>query len=297
MKMGACIAALVLTSGCHFDDDASLGLSQSSGADGGQVDSAVALPDAAYVERRHLLLSEIKPTVSSEEFIELFNPTAETIDLSDYFLADNAGYANLAGAFGEGPRPTVHFSDFIARFPGGASIAPGEVKVIAMDSDGFEERFETEPDYALDGVGAAAMREVYSNSIGSQASLTDSGEGVALFFWDGDTDLVVDVDLMVAGAATSAANQLQDKSGLAVDGPDTGAAATKYFSEAASIDDMPLQAEDEQTYQRIALEGGREDRDATGNGLHGHDESSERIAETWTVADAPTPGTVPNLAE
>ena len=51
----------------------------------------------------HLLLCEVVVTPTSDEYIEITNPTAATIMLDNYYLSDDADYALLPGAFGDGP--------------------------------------------------------------------------------------------------------------------------------------------------------------------------------------------------
>ena len=97
-----------------------------------------------------LLLSEIVVTPTAGEFVEIHNPTASAIDLSDVYLTDAtfAGggtyYYNIvtgANAGGGG------FGDFHARFPDGASIAPGEFQTVSMaGSDDFFADLRLRPD-------------------------------------------------------------------------------------------------------------------------------------------------------
>ena len=57
--------------------------------------------------------------------------------LDDYYLSDDEDYARLPGEFGAGPATSLIPSDFIAGFPRGSSIAPGEVLVVAIDGAAF----------------------------------------------------------------------------------------------------------------------------------------------------------------
>ena len=54
---------------------------------------------------------------------------------------------------------------------------------------------------------------------------------------------------------------------------------------------MPLATDETQSYQRTVPEAPAEVQTGSGNGLHGHDETSEDTSLTWSVG-APTPGTV-----
>src|SRR5437870_5090318 len=44
----------------------------------------------------HVLISEISVTPAAAEFIEIYNPTAAAVDLTNYYLSDNAGYHGIA---------------------------------------------------------------------------------------------------------------------------------------------------------------------------------------------------------
>ncbi|HLU66743.1 MAG TPA: hypothetical protein VKZ63_10730, partial [Kofleriaceae bacterium] len=77
-----------------------------------------------------------------------------------------------------------------------------------------------------------------------------------------------------------------------VDGPDDDDVATLYRADSALM--MPMVAMDGGSYQRIRLEEGHE-LAAGGNGVSGHDETSENTRATWEqdVGTVPTPGEVP----
>ena len=190
-----------------------------------------------------LLLSEVVVTPTAGEFVEIFNPNPFPVDLSDVYLTDatfqNGGayYYNVvtgADAGGGG------FSDFHARFPDGAAIAPGEYQTVAIaGSDAFLAEYGALPDYELVDDGGAAdgvpqMREALPGSIALDSGLTNSGEVVVLYYWDGESDLVTDLDYVVWGDT----NEGVDKTGVAIDGPDADAATSTYAP------DTPLASQD-----------------------------------------------------
>jgi hypothetical protein len=129
---------------------------------------------------------------------------------------------------------------------------------------------------------------------GTGATLTNAGEPLVLFFWDGASDKVTDVDLMVAGTPT-AANQLANKGGVAIDGPDADAITAAYATDANTLPSQTAPASGRST-KRVALESATvEVQTGGGNGVSGHDETSEMLGMTWdtTGYTLPTPGTVP----
>ncbi len=243
-----------------------------------------------------VLLSEIVVTPTDGEFIEIHNPTSETVDLSNYYLTDatyasgGVYYYNIvtgANAGGGG------YGDFHARFPDGATIAPGEYQTIAIaGSDAFEATYGVAPTYELyeDGGSADAipdMREALPGSINGQGSLSNSGEVVVLYYWDGTTDLVTDIDYAVWGDKAEAVS----KTGVSIDGPDADSTPSTYVADTA-IGDQDVIATGAHpsgsSFQRIDPTEGTEHKTG-GNGVNGHDETSENLSVTWATA-APSPG-------
>lgn len=244
-----------------------------------------------------LLLTEIVVTPTAGELVEIYNPTASAIDLSDVYLTDatfaggSTYYYNLVTGTNAGGGG---FGDFNARFPDGASIAPGEFQTVAISgSDGFFATYGIDPTYELfeDGAGADAipdLREALPGSINDQGGLTNGGEIVILYAWDGASDLVVDLDYAVWGDKDEAV----DKTGVALDGPDADTDVTAY------LDDTPIADQDVistaahangASYQRVDFTEGTEVQTG-GNGSTGADETSENLSATWVGNLAPTPG-------
>ncbi len=257
--------------------------------------SSCSLPEP----KADLLLSEIVVTPTGGEFIEIFNPTAAAIDLSNVYLTDAtfAGggvfYYNMvtgAGAGGGG------FGDFHARFPDGATIGPGEFQTVALNgSANFVTEYGTDPTYELyeDGAGADAvadMREALPGSINGQGGLSNSGEIVILYAWDGASDLVEDIDYAVWGDKVEAV----DKSLLGIDGPDADGADSFFAAETAIVDqDVILDGAHAggDSFQRVDFSEGTEAQTG-GNGVTGDDETSENLSATWSLLAA-TPGAAP----
>ncbi len=230
-----------------------------------------------------LLLTEVVLQLSAGEFVEIANPNTTPVDLSTYYLADAGSYFRLPG----GP-PILDTADFIARFPAGASIPGKGVITVALDTAvAFTTAYGAAPTFALNG---GTMTTVASNGV---AGLTNGGELVVLFRWDGTSDLVRDVDMLLAGVP-SVANALVDKSGVTLDGPDADVTTTAYKADAGTLAAQPTAPASGRSTKRTALEAGHEMQSGAGNGLTGDDETSENTAMTWdTTFTAPTPGAIP----
>ncbi len=243
---------------------------------------AIMMPDAAIdappTSTAHLLLSEVCVTPDGSEFIEIYNPTAVAIDLTHYYLSNHGSYYTLPlGA------PTLPLAHFVVKFPDGASIAAGGVQTIATQGAmPFMAAYGAPPTYSItDGTMTAV-------TVNSTPRLTDGGASLILFAWDGTSGLVKDVDIMVVGIPSNT-NVLVNKSGVTQMG-------MTYATDAMTIGPQPSAPGIGQSTKRIKREDGQETQTGGGNGLTGHDETSEHTEVTWDTAfGAPTPGTVPAL--
>ena len=242
-----------------------------------------------------LLLSEIVVTPTAGEFVEIYNPNGFAVDLSDVYLTDatfaNGGtyYYNIVTGSNAGGGG---FGDFHARFPDGASIGAGEYQTVALaGSAGFIATYGIAPTYELfddaSNDGEQVMREALPGSINNQGGLTNSGEVVVLYTWNGQSDLVTDLDYAVWGDKDEAV----DKSGVSIDGPDADSDPSTYLA------DTPIASQDViaggshsggNAWQREDLTEGNEVKTG-GNGAAGHDETSEDLSATWCEF-TPTPG-------
>ncbi|MCH9647374.1 MAG: thrombospondin type 3 repeat-containing protein [Deltaproteobacteria bacterium] len=252
--------------------------------------AALAWPTSSRAIDDHLLLSEAVVTPTPSEFLEIYNPTNAPVALDDYYLSDDEDYALLPGASGSGPAPGIGSTDFIVQFPAGATIAAGGVIVVAFDGAGFFTASGSNADFEIHGTDAGTPDMIATDVGGPTAGLTNSGENAVLFFWDGASDLVQDVDMLNIGTP-STGNDIGDKTGVSVDGPDGDTTASMYATDAFT---MPQQAGDPGfgfSTKRTATEAGFE-TNGGGNGLTGDDETSEDITMTWdSTFTAPNPGT------
>lgn len=239
----------------------------------------------------HVLLSEAVATPTTGEYIEIVNTTGAAVDLTNYYLSDDQDYALLPGAYGAGPAPDIVASDFIAQFPAGTIIPGGGVIVVAFDGAGFTTEYGITADFEILALDENTPDMIATN-VGETAGITNSGECAVLFYWDGLSDLVMDVDLVNIGTP-SATNTFLDKGTLSVDGPDADTDASTYLTDALTMPQMIADPGFGFSAKRINFEDG-EEVFTGGNGITGHDESTENILVTWTSEDftAPDPGVV-----
>lgn len=277
--LGACAAGL---SGC----ERLLSIHDPVAGDGsiGGDDAAI---DAGPPAASPILLSEVVMTPDPGEMIEIVNTSNQDVELSDYYLSDSGNYYKTPFD------PAVDMTDFIVKFPAGAVIRAHQAIAIAVDTPtNFLDTYTVLPTYSLrDG----SMTTIAMNGA---PNVTNGGEPIFLFRWDGRSDLVSDVDLLLAGAPSGATNAFPNKSNVTQDGPDAGAEPSKYAVDLHTIVGQPGAPGSGLSTKRIALEDNRETQDGNGNGPSGHDETSENTALTWDGTasapfTAPTPGTVP----
>jgi hypothetical protein len=214
------------------------------------------------------------------------------VDLSNYGVSDSHLYDKItSGGFS-----TASGSDFAARFPPGSIIGSEEYRTIALanasgGSVSFLSLYGTRPDFELrPGANGATndsavldMLPTQAGSIGANASLTDGGEPVILFY-DPHGPVVLDVDYVFYGTA-SASNPPVDKtgeSGYRADTPATLQHAAPAPGEAGSL-------------HRCVFAESAEARGG-GNGTTEHDETSEDASRSFVAtaqAALRTPGAPP----
>jgi len=124
----------------------------------------------ASASNRHLLISEVFYDTgsgsSSEEWIEIYNPTRDEIDLSGYLLGDEETKGGGEGMY---------------RFPDGAKIRTNEKIIIALKASGFCSLYNKFPDYEFveteDSVPNMKKEKSWATGV---INLANSGDEVLL---------------------------------------------------------------------------------------------------------------------
>ncbi len=279
------------------------------------VASVLALPLArtARADADHLVLTEVVARERNQNgvqlgspFLELANPTGVDLSLDGVYLSTAQDIVNGkfywtavgGGDSGGGTGGNVH-----CRFPAGMSIAAGDTVVIAINgTTQFQAAYGFLPDLELfeDGVTpdqVPDMREVFWGSIGAGLgsnganvpALSTTVESVVLYRWDGASDLVDDLDYLFYGTDTRVR---VDKTGASFDGPDVDQAPSAYAADTA-VNLQHTAASSAPTFGRaLARRTFAEDGEvvAGGNGLTGHDETSERPARELGTGHRPESG-------
>lgn len=257
--------------------------SSSAGASSGLPGSSSAGGSSGSAPPAHLVISEVVAQPTPGEFVEIYNPTGTTVDLSNYYLSDNALYHGIAAGQPFNPVLATAGTDFLARFPAGTTLAPDAVLVVATGT-GFETTYSRCPDFILAATAftctngtAAAMLSPTNGGIGNTVGLSNNREMLVLFSWDGTAATVKDVDYVTWGASFDAETRA-DKT-----------AVSGYAADTAAANQTPtLVPGVSQSLTRCTVEGAEP---ATGgNGLTGHDETGEDLANAFVVETSPSPG-------
>lgn len=236
----------------------------------------------------HLLISEVAVDPGAAEFIEIWNPTDTAVDLSNYYLSDNAVYYKIMVGDDWMPTGTAGI-DFLAQFPAGTTIAPGAYLVLATDAE-FEAEFQRCADFRLTeapvpcggGDVPSMVAPATTGALGTSATglLTNDDEMLILFHWDGtDGASLKDVDYVAWGKGVSV-SQKSDKTGKMGFLPDTPVAMQRPAPVPGPRQSISRCNDDLEPGE--ILEGS--------NGINGHDETSEALDVSFVVTAAMTPG-------
>jgi hypothetical protein len=269
----------------------------SAGATGGAGGSpSDAGDDGSTPATDHVLISEVGIEPGGAEFVELWNPTSADVDLSDYYLADNSAYHALTtGPWAPGGTPGT---DFLVRFPAGTTLAAGAVLVVASEpaqgNDGFAQIFGSCPTFTMNATGAAlscnggnvpAMTVPPNGSVGANAGalFSNDREMIVLFTWDGSANTVKDVDYVTWGTNFDDNTRI-DKTGISGYQPDTARNLQKPANQGVAGDGGASLS-----IERCSAESA--ETQTGGNGLTGHDETSEDMTTAFVSQASPSPGT------
>jgi hypothetical protein len=276
------------------------------GVAGGRVWRCAAMAAAACLGAHasadnHLLITEVKGAGS--DFIEIWNPTQSAVDLTNYYLSDSVRYSRIACCITD----LSLTSDFIARFPSGSSIPAGGLITVAMSANAHLAAYGSNPTFEMPsndpkdpGSPVPDMLDPWGNGIGAAKEISDGGEWIFLFYWDQQSDLVKDVDIIRVGIIRGSDGWV-GKNTECWDGPDMDITCSTYNTtpDAMSQQGMQSSAPSTHSYKRLYKEGALENHCA-GNGLTAHDETSENNALTWdghgVAYTAPTPGSIPLIS-
>lgn len=262
-------------------------------------------------QANHLLITEVAVRPNFLQFIEIFNPRpkdSEPIALANYYLTNDGDAMPVVGMTPRNSYTTivkgkdsleVGESDFVVRFPKTDSIRGQTYLTIAIassDTSSFFERYQNEPDYEIFFKNRRGMMNdrTVTNIDTIKAGkgpikLRESDDVVVLFNWDGRSALVKDVDYVRWGK-----REAVNKTDLIINGRAYAADTPADQQKVIDLTNGHQLLKSWQRRQRPREFGEPSacdeiDPSIPTNGLAGHDETSESLAEAFQQAK-PTPG-------
>ena len=136
----------------------------------------------------HLVLNKVCITPDQAEMIEIYNPLSESVDLSNYYLSDSNKYYQWIN--GE----SIGNFDFLIKFPSGTSIPSEETYIVTTQtSEDFFNYYGYESNLSILDENLEVVE------YGVNPNLSGSEEMLVLFYWDGESQTIQDVDYFLWG--------------------------------------------------------------------------------------------------
>ena len=212
----------------------------------------------------HLIFNRICVNPNEGEMIEIYNPTSEIIDLSNYYLSDQNDYYNWV----YGNSSNLSSQDFLIKFPDNSQVEPQSLFSITTQTiSDFSIYYGYEPDISI----IDTEFEVFE--IGSNANLSNSQEMLILFYWDGSSETIKDVDYFLWGNSGQAVSKTIDEGYVYNDTSIENQIFIRNYGASIYSDSL---------YVRDSIDETNENQNE-GNGITGHDETSEDLASSWLI--------------
>jgi hypothetical protein len=273
------------SSGTGSSGTGSSGGSSGTSSSGGTNDGGKDASSDGGPATSHVVISEVGVAPAGGEFVEIWNPTSQAVDLSQYYLSDNALYHGIAADAAFAPPIATSGTDFLAKFPNGTMLAAGATLVVATDAVSFYAKWTKCPDLVLKvadvacTVGTAKAMVVPTNgAIGANVGFSNDREMLVIFKWDGAAATVKDVDYVTWGGQFDSETRI-DKTGVAGYVADTKADAQSPAPAPGNFLSIERCSKSEQGEKKTG-----------GNGIDGHDETSEPFGSNFVIQLTPTPG-------
>tara|TARA_X000001036_G_scaffold2118_3_gene1878 strand:+ start:28244 stop:29686 length:1443 start_codon:yes stop_codon:yes gene_type:complete len=210
----------------------------------------------------HLIFNRICITPDEAEMIEIYNPLGESVDLSNYYLSDSDKYYTWIS--GE----SIGNFDFLIKFPEGSSIASGESYTITTQSNlDFSDYYDNLPDISL------VDSELDIFEFGLNPNLSGSEEMLVLFYWDGVSSIVQDVDYFLWGDFDKGVSKTIEEGYPFNDTNLENQMFIRNYSTSDFYDSLYVRS-DINEYEEVQFDG---------NGITGHDETSENFNSSWNI--------------
>jgi len=204
----------------------------------------------------HLIFNRICITPDEAEMVEIYNPLNEPIDLSNYYLSDSDKYYQWIN--GE----SIGNFDFLIKFPSGSSIASqGTYTITTQSNSDFSDSYDYVPDLSL------VDSDLETFEFGINPNLSGSEEMLVLFYWDGVSSIIQDVDHFLWGDYDKGFSKTTEEGYPYNDTLLEDQIFIRNYSTSDFYDSLYVRL-DINEYDEIQSDG---------NGITGHDETSENL--------------------
>ncbi|SVC08281.1 uncharacterized protein METZ01_LOCUS261135, partial [marine metagenome] len=216
----------------------------------------------------HLLLTQVITQPDEAESISIHNPTNSTINLRNYYICDDNEYYLIQ----TNSISSSNISGYTAQFPD-MIIDAGETMVIVFNEN-YQEFFGE--DFTADLLMFGSNDNSLNGHIGfGNDKIEETAEIIILFYWDGESELIKDVDYFSWSSLEGINLNGINKSGISNYQDDTSIENQFYYTEKS----LSYHA-----YSRIDMEESTETQ-VNGNGITGHDETSENLRDSWKIIE------------
>ena len=210
----------------------------------------------------HLIFNRICITPDESEMIEIYNPLNDSVDLSNYYLSDSDKYYQWIN--GE----SIGNFDFLIKFPSGSSIDSQGTYVITTQSNAdFSDSYDFMPDLSL----VDSDLEIFDSGI--NPNLSNAEEMLVLFYWDGISSIVQDVDYFLWGDYDKGFSKTIEEGYPYND---------TLLEDQMFIRNYGLSDFHDSLYVRLDINE-YDEIQSDGNGITGHDETSENFITSWAI--------------
>lgn len=169
-----------------------------------------------------------------------------------------------------------NYNDFFIEFPENATINPGETQIVSMHSDSiFYDYYYYYPDYNIHDLTTIGTENFTGNNqvFDYLENSGNNGESIMMFYWDGTSDIVNDVDYFLWGSRAFSIDKTNNNLYL----PDQASQFQSYLENTFN----------HYSYNRIYDEGQccteLGETNNGGNGITGHNETSENFEQSWSI--------------